>query len=137
MIGLVELLREHAADLDADFLSHYGLDLALLGTAALPWGRFNALLYRLPPGSHFIRTLNNTPDDEAIWSPEMFLIAGVTDLQQATNFLLGELLRANGAKKNPVSEPKPMERPGMKQAKKNSGLKSLINALGSPNGRIG
>ncbi|GGM39582.1 hypothetical protein GCM10012275_08070 [Longimycelium tulufanense] len=127
MIALVGLLRQYAAEIDADFLAIYGLDLRALGTAALPWGRFNALLHRLPYDSHLMRAVRG--EQEPTWTLDMHLMATLIEAAQVTNYLLGSLLQANGAKRNPVSKPTPIKRPGVADQRQGKGLASLIGKL--------
>ncbi|MFC0547043.1 hypothetical protein [Kutzneria chonburiensis] len=135
MIGAASLLREHAAEVDADFLSHYGIDVRRVGSAALPWGRFIALVQRLPVHSHTMTALRGE-SDQLPWSPEMHLAASLLESQQATNYLLGALLQAHGADSNPVPQPQPIPRPGVsKPPGAGRGLASLIERLGG-SGRI-
>ncbi|MFK0290324.1 hypothetical protein ACIQU6_07555 [Streptomyces sp. NPDC090442] len=51
-----------------------------------------------------------------------------------TNYLLGALLQANGAKKNPIPEPEPVYRPGVERKRSkasNKGLLSLAARMGA------
>ncbi len=132
MIACAELLREHAAEIDSDFLSHYGMDVRDLGTARLPWGRFVALLHRLPYTSHLMSALRG---EDVAWTAEMHLAASQLEAQQLTNYLVGFLLQANGAGRNPVRKPEPVPRPGVSKPNAGTGLASLIEKLGGT-GRI-
>lgn len=128
MIQLAELLRRHLADIDADFLAHYGLDVAQIGSAQLRWGRFGGLLFRLPPTSRTIRALTGTDHD---WSLPEHLSAAQLDATRVTNYLLGSLLQAHGAKKNPVAKPEPLPRPGAESTSKaRKGFRSLFARKG-------
>lgn len=125
MIGLAQLVRAHTADLDADLLAVFGIDLADLGTPRLPYGRLAALVARLPASSWTARAVSGSADD---WDATTHLLAALVDATGVSNYLLGGLLKAQGAKKNPVKAPVPIPRPkGAKAKGRKSGFKSLFN----------
>jgi len=130
MIGLAALLRAHTADIDADMLSHYGIDIADLGSPRLPWARFRALLLRLPAHSRSLRAIGHRVDH---WDEPTHLAAAQLDTTRQTNFLLGALLTAHGAKKNPVPKPEPIPRPGAdsSKSKRRKGFRHLFETYGT------
>jgi hypothetical protein len=129
MIALARIVRAHTADLDADFLSHYGLDLGILGTPRLRYARFAGLLIRLPPQSRSLRAISGRADD---WDAPTHLAAAQLDTQRQTAYLLGALLTAHGAKKNPVNRPDPVPRPGQEaKGRKKRGFRSLFSHYGT------
>ncbi|MFJ9574327.1 hypothetical protein [Streptomyces bacillaris] len=108
----------------------YGLDVRDVGSAALTWGRFGALAERLPEDS--VTARSGLSPEEVIWSSlEAQLSAGVIENLRVTNYLLGGLLTAHGAKENPVPLPEPFYRPGVeREQKKSKGLLSLASKMG-------
>ncbi|THV39613.1 hypothetical protein [Glycomyces buryatensis] len=122
-------MRAHTPDLDADFLHHYGLDLAHLGTRRLTWARFAGLLVRLPAQSRSLRAIGGRVDD---WDAPTHLAAASLDTARQTNYLIGALLTAHGAKKNPVTKPDPVPRPGHEATgRKRRGFRALFSHYGT------
>jgi hypothetical protein len=132
MIGLAHLVRAHTADIDADFLTVYGLDIADLGGPRLPWGRFRALLLRLPHTARSLRAIGGRVDH---WDETTHLAAAQLDATRQTNFLVGALLTAHGARKNPIPKPEPVPRPGAdpsaSKAKRRKGFRHLFEQYGT------
>jgi len=130
MIALARIARAHTAGLDHDFLTVYGLDLGLLGTPRLRYARFAGLLVRLPPQSRSLRAISGRADD---WDAPTHLAAASLDTQRQTNYLLGALLTAHGARKNPVARPDPVPRPGQeaKGRNKKRGFRALFSHYGT------
>lgn len=89
------------------------------------------MVQRLPDDSHLARAV--TSPEHVLWgSLDAQLAATTIEHLRVTNFLLGGLLVANGAKENPVPEPEPIYRPGVeKQEKKSKGLLSLASKMGA------
>ncbi|MGV9263157.1 hypothetical protein ACWDRR_00670 [Kitasatospora sp. NPDC003701] len=132
MIALAGLIDQHGDDIDADFRRYYGLDVADVGTPGLTWRRLGALVNRLPREGCYARAVVGA--EEAEWTTDRHLLASVVDHLRGTNYLLGGLLVANGAKRNPVPPPEPIKRPGVEMPageRKGKGFKALAEKMGA------
>lgn len=105
--GLSLLLREHGEAIEAD-LARQGISLAGLVTEAggLPWRRLRTLIYNLPPGS----ALHRSMDLPIAWTDETHVLAHIADQLAVANWYETK----DGQKGR--NRPKPMRRPGTKQA---------------------
>lgn len=137
ILSLVEFTEEHWEDIDADFLSHYHVDLSdVLGTRRMTWGRLGYLLSRLPRESCTARSL--IPEDERDWDLDAHLMALIADRLAAQNYLTGQLIVSWSAKgvQNPVPKPEPIPRPGAKPKQSSErGMRAFIKRLGAQNRR--
>ncbi|MER5886806.1 hypothetical protein ABT160_23530 [Streptomyces sp. NPDC001941] len=91
----------------------------------------------MPVEGAFVRA--QLSPDEVIWSSlDSQLGASTVENLRVTNYLLGALLCAHGAKENPVPEPEPIYRPGVerRQQKQSQGLLSLAERMGATRPRI-
>ena len=95
-----------------------GLDSQQLGTLALDWWRFKAIVRSLPQSSALNRSMNGT---DALWTLTDYLLATVADALHMGNWQRG------GGKGN---RPKPIPRPGRdnKNVTKFGGSKSMTMA---------
>lgn len=104
ILGLCELIDEHAEAIEYDLLS-LGLDSRQIGTPDLDWWRLKAVIKNLPQGSALHRAINGT---DALWGLPEHLLATIADALHMGNWQRG------GGKGR---RPKPISRPGNERKK--------------------
>lgn len=103
-------MSAHFEAVEADFQSHYGLDLrrALWGAEPLGVRRLLSLIRGLPPRGAVARTATNGRD----WGTTEELLAAVVELTDLTNRLVYQAFSGKGAKKwKPVVVSRPTDPP--------------------------
>lgn len=130
------MLGDHGEAIEADLLAHFNVDIRELGQPSLTWRRLRVLIEHLPADSSLARAVTDEKPEERVWDMTTQLLAAVYDQAGWTNYLLGALIAQNNSKmkSNPIPEPKPIPRPGVKadNARRGKGMKSLVRALGAP-----
>lgn len=92
----------------ADFRRHYGIQLfQTVGTAALPWCEFAALVEHLPPDSALARAAGG---ERTRWGESEHLLAVVIDLLQAQ---VWQYALTHSGKGRKPKRPRPYPRPGV------------------------
>jgi hypothetical protein len=107
--GLVVLLREHGAAIEADLLRFYGVHLRDLTRGRLTWRTLSVLLRGLPKESATAREIGG-PDLD--WGLAEHLLAATFDALQVANWQ-----RATRKSK----APKPTPRPGVRDSSEKVG----------------
>lgn len=98
LVGLLALIGEHHEALEADLSQFHGLRLAQVGTRALSWRRFQALVRHLPPESALWRAM----DSPRQWGWSEHMAAASLLALNAANWQRGG---GKGAKPKPVRPP--------------------------------
>jgi hypothetical protein len=94
--------------LAADFRRHYGIQLfQTVGTEALPWGEFAALVEHMPQDSALARSAGG---ERTRWGETEHLLAVVIDLLQAQ---VWQYAMTHSAKGKKPKRPSPYPRPGV------------------------
>lgn len=106
--GLVALLREHGAAIEADLQRYYGERLSDITTGRLSWRRLRVLITGLPSSSSLFRAVNGAA---AEWSTSDHLLALTVDALQIANWQRS----ADGSKGR--RPPKPIARPGVQDSR--------------------
>lgn len=100
-------MEEHAEAIEADLLSHYGVDLLDWYRGGLSSRRLRVLIEHLPAGSSFARAVHG---EAAEWGLTDHLLATVADQLAVANWMFATVNRDEDAESLPY--PEPIARPG-------------------------